>query len=49
MISDPCKDGSKIGFRIDAVRLGGLDQRENAGSTFAAFIRSGKEPVVSVM
>jgi hypothetical protein len=47
MVGDFGEDGAQIGFRIDAVELGGLDQGQDAGGTLAALVRSGEQPVLA--
>ena len=39
------EDGAEVGFRIDAVEFGGLDQRQDAGGTLAALVGAGEQPV----
>lgn len=45
MIGDAGEDIAKIGFRIEAVELRGLDERQNGGGALAVLVRSGEQPV----
>lgn len=47
VIGDAGKDLPQVGFRIEAVELCGLDQRQDRGSAFAAFVRSREQPVLA--
>jgi hypothetical protein len=47
MIRDARNDGAQIGFRLDAVHLGGFNQRVNDGGAVAAIVRTSKEPVLA--
>src|SRR5882757_9316053 len=42
MIGDAAEHGGEPGLRIDVVQLGGLDQREHRGGTFATPIGAGE-------
>jgi hypothetical protein len=42
MIIDPAEHVGEPGLRIDAVQLGGLDQREHRGGTFPTPIGAGE-------
>lgn len=41
VIGNTGQHGPQIGFGIDAIEFGGLDQRQDAGGAFAAFVRRG--------
>ena len=47
MIGDAGDDVAEIGFRVEAVQLGGLDDGVYDGSAFAASVRAGKKPVLT--
>ena len=49
MIGDPAEHISKVGLRVDGVKLGGFDQRVHGRGTSAAGIRSGKEVILAAM
>lgn len=44
--ADAVENVGKPRLRVNAVELGGLDQRVHGGGAFAAAIRTGKEPVL---
>src|SRR5690242_17722233 len=44
MIVDPAEHVGEPGLRIDAIKLGGLDQREHRRGTLAAAIGAGEQP-----
>ena len=43
MVGDAGEDVAEVGFRVDAVELGGFDERVHGGSSFAAAIGAGEE------
>jgi hypothetical protein len=47
MIGQPGEHVGKPGLRIDAVELGGLDQRVDGGGAAAAFVGAGEGPVLA--
>lgn len=47
MIGDAGQDVREIGLRIEAVELCSLDQRQDRGSAFAAFVRASEQPVLT--
>jgi hypothetical protein len=49
VVGDLGEYGAEIGFGIDAAHLGGLDQRQDAGSALATFVRAGEQPVLPFM
>ena len=44
MIVDPTEQVGEPGLRIEAVELGGLDQREHRSGAFAAAVGAGEQP-----
>lgn len=49
MLSDVPDDVPQIGFRVDAVELGGADQAIDRRSARAAIVGAAKQIVLSVM
>lgn len=49
MVGAAGEDVAKIGFGIETVELCGLDERQDRRGTLAALIRSGEQPILSVM
>jgi len=47
VVGDTFEDSTQIGFWIEAVEFRGLDQGQDAGGTFATFVRSREEPVLA--
>ena len=47
-LDDPCDDVGQIGFRIDGVEFGGLDQGRQHGPVLSAAVRSGEQGVLAV-
>lgn len=48
-ISDALQHLAQVGFRVDAIEFGGLEQRVDRSRALAAVVRSGEEPVLAVM
>ena len=47
MICDAGENLPEISLRFDIVKLGGFDQRQNAGGTIAAVVGAGEQPVLA--
>ncbi len=44
--SEPVDDLGEVGFGVEAVQLGGLDEAVDGGSPLAARVRAGEQPVL---
>lgn len=49
MVGDAGENVAKIGFGIETVELCGLDERQDRRGTLAALVRSGEQPILSLM